>query len=497
MTIYDKITDIATQMDNALDKRDSQIINNLINDLLILEQNETDKKALFKIYYNLGTAYADLIFINKNNFIGNEEHVRKSILYYRKGELLIEEKFLSVNDGIIQLLTNLGNTYSCMNRFTEAIEVFKKALLFAPNFSMANGNLGECLLRYSLHICNPYKSYLFQQESLKHLKMALDYPQYIDSEFAKEDFMHAYFPMKEHYEKLKLNVPKIKTTKYKTKSEANYRKWSAENNLFLNELNDIDNSFLTEEDSLHIPEIIENIDIGFNSKFHSSFNELKQDYISNRYFLYEVCQGCTKHHFSDNFSGILETFDYSIYTLNTTKLKSIFKNIYSLFDKIAFFINEYFNLNIPYKEVSFKSIWKNEKNRKTLFDIIKYNNSLYSLYWIYIDLFSNFELSTDPKINKINKIRNSIEHRSFKIVDVSYDIDILGENKDDSYEFKISYSELKAITLYLFKILRTAMLNLVYAVMIEENKKIDISDIYIPPIRLPQKDKRDNIIIFN
>lgn len=204
-----------------------------------------------------------------------------------------------------------------------------------------------------------------------------------------------------------------------------------------------------------------------------------------------------KHHFSDNFSGILETFDYSIYTLNTTKLKSIFKNIYSLFDKIAFFINEYFNLNIPYKEVSFKSIWKNEKNRKTLFDIIKYNNSLYSLYWIYIDLFSNFELSTDPKINKINKIRNSIEHRSFKIVDVSYDIDILGENKDDSYEFKISYSELKAITLYLFKILRTAMLNLVYAVMIEENKKIDISDIYIPPIRLPQKDKRDNIIIFN
>ena len=140
MTIYDKITDIATQMDNALDKRDSQIINNLINDLLILEQNETDKKALFKIYYNLGTAYADLIFINKNNFIGNEEHVRKSILYYRKGELLIEEKFLSVNDGIIQLLTNLGNTYSCMNRFTEAIEVFKKALLFAPKFSMANGN---------------------------------------------------------------------------------------------------------------------------------------------------------------------------------------------------------------------------------------------------------------------------------------------------------------------------------------------------------------------
>ncbi len=497
MIIYDKIADIEIQMDNALDKGNSQIINNLINDLLLLEKNETDKKALFKIYYNLGTAYSDLIFINDNSFIENEECVRKSILYYRKGEFLIEENFLSVNDGIIQLLTNLGNTYSRMNRFTEAIEVFKKALVFAPNFSMANGNLGECLLRYSLYIYNQYKSYLFQQESLKYLKKALDYPQYIDSDFAKEDFMNAYYSLKEHYEKFELNFPKIKTTKYKTIKEANYRKWSADNKLFLNELNDIDNSFLAKEDSLHILLIIENIDSGLNSKFHSFFNELKQDYISNRYFLYEVCQECTKHHFSDNFSGILETFDDSIYTLNTTKLKSIFKNIYSLFDKIAFFINEYFNLNIPYKAVSFKSIWENKNSENTLFDIIKHNNSLYSLYWIYIDLFSNFELSTDPKIDKINKIRNNIEHRNFKIVDVSYDMDILTENKDDSFEFKISYSELKKVTFYLFKILRTAMINLVYAVMIEEKKKININDAYIPSIQLPQKDKRDNIIIFN
>ena len=41
------------------------------------------------------------------------------------------------------------------------------------------------------------------------------------------------------------------------------------------------------------------------------------------------------------------------------------------------------------------------------------------------------------------------------------------------------------------------MLNLVYAVRIEENRKININNTYIPPIQLPQKNKRDNIIIFN
>lgn len=214
---------------------------------------------------------------------------------------------------------------------------------------------------------------------------ALQYPQYIDSEKAINDFIFRYTPMKEHYDKIKIKLPKIPPIEYKTNAEQKYRNWCLENKLILNELNDIDNSSLASEDILHIPSITQYITAGTYSKFHSSFNELKQEFVSNRFLLYEAFNNCSRNHFSDNYTYILETLDNSIYTLNTTKLKSVFKNIYSLFDKIAFFINEYFSLNITYREVSFKSIW----NNKTLLEKIKRNTGLYTLYWIYIDLFAN------------------------------------------------------------------------------------------------------------
>lgn len=493
MELEDKIMKIAKKMDYALDNNDSEQIKKLIEQLILLEKKVIDETILFKIYYNLGTAYADLVSISNKSYLDNEEYVRKSILYYRKGETLIEKANLSVNDGTIQLLTNLGNTYSCMNRFTEAIDVFKKAINIAPNFSMANGNLGECLLRYSCFSYNSYNAYRFHLESMNYFEKALKYPQYIDSDLAMNDFIARYTPMKEHYNRMKLNLPKIKPIKYKTKSEQKYREWCLKNKLILNELNDIDNSFLASEDILHIPSITQNITSGRYSKFHSSFNELKQDFVSNRFLLYEVCSNCTKKHFSDNYTYILETFDNSIYTLNTTKLKTVFKNIYSLFDKIAFFINEYYDLGISYRNVSFKNIW----NNKILLDKIKNNTGLYTLYWIYSDLFANSNLSTDPKIQRINKIRNSIEHRSFKIVDENNYIDIITQNNEDNFEFKISYLELKDITLYLFKILRTSMLSLVFSIIINENENEKDNDTFKLPIHLYKKDERDNVIIFN
>lgn len=491
MSLDKEITNIAKKMDYALDNNDSEQIKKLIELLISLENKTVDITSLFKIYYNLGTAYADLIFISRKNYIDKEEYVRKSILYYRKGEDLIKEHILSVNDGTVQLLTNLGNTYNCMNRFTEAIEVFNKAIDIAPSFSIANGNLGECLLRYSTFSYNSYNAYRFHLESMKYFSKALEYPQYIDSQRALEDFTSKYFPMKEHYNSIKIKLPKTLPIKYKTKAEQKYRKWCLENRLVLNELNDIDNSFLASEDILHIPSITQNISGGRYSKFHSSFNELKQEFVSNRFLLYEAFNNCDKNHFSDNYTYILETFDNSIYTLNTSKLKTVFKNVYSLFDKIAFFINEYFVLNIGYRDVSFKNIWKN----RTLLEKMKMNTGLYTLYWIYIDLFANYNLSTDPKIQKINKIRNSIEHRCFKIVDENEYIDILTQNDENNFEFKISYLELKNITLYLFKILRTSMLNIVSSVIINENQNDEIDKLKVP-INLHTKDKRDNLIIF-
>lgn len=488
--ILSMITGIARNLDNAFDNKNIQEIKELIKELEVIEKNNVDDEILLNIYYNLANAYSDIINLSQKGYLENEELVKESLLYYRKGEMIIEKLKVYHNSCAIQLLTNLGNMYSHMNRFSEAINVFEKVINMAPNFSMANGNLGICIHKFSYLSNNSYNQYRFHLESMKYFENAFKYPQYIDSDYALETFKYYYEPLKEHYDNVDIKFPKIKLKKYKTKSEEKYREWCLKNKLVLNELNDIDDTFIASEDILHIKSIItENITEQY-SKFHSCFNELKQDFVSNRFMLYEACNNCGNNHFSDNETYLLETFDYSIYTLDTTKLKTVFKNIYSLFDKIAFFINEYFSLNIKYKEVSFKNIWKNELLKKE----IKNNLGLYTLYWMYLDLFGDFKSSTEPKIQKINIIRNSIEHRSFKIVD-SY-VDILNQNEDDCFEFKISFLELKDITIYLFKILRTSLINLILSVKINEEIKASSIDSYIIPFDIPSKDKRDNVIMY-
>ena len=122
---------------------------------------------------------------------------------------------------------------------------------------------------------------------------------------------------------------------------------------------------------------------------------------------------------------------YCIDNIKAQNLKSAFKILYSLFDKIAYFINHFYDLNALEKDrkISFESLFKKLGSNKQWQPHPKLaeskNQFLHALFYILKDLrdINDQESVSDwlnPELTKICEIRNFIEHRSFKIIDELY-----------------------------------------------------------------------------
>jgi hypothetical protein len=105
------------------------------------------------------------------------------------------------------------------------------------------------------------------------------------------------------------------------------------------------------------------VPLGEGPYYAGFFNQMKQEYVSVRFLLYE---GLTTDeiHYSDNDVTLINTLDYPVYSLAVEKMKFAFRVAYSLFDKIAFFLNHYTDLEIPHKKISFKTIWYERCSRE-------------------------------------------------------------------------------------------------------------------------------------
>ncbi len=157
-----------------------------------------------------------------------------------------------------------------------------------------------------------------------------------------------------------LNIPQYT---YNNQDEYQYRKWALDNALFLNPLNDLPVSeFCFAADVIQLPNIIAKV--GEKPIFHGMFNQFKQEYVFARYQYYYSQQITDEVHFADKDTCLINFADYPQYSIRIEMIKSTFKILYSMLDKIAFFINSYFKLGIRERDVSFHSIWKKRKGRK-------------------------------------------------------------------------------------------------------------------------------------
>ena len=95
---------------------------------------------------------------------------------------------------------------------------------------------------------------------------------------------------------------------------------------------------------------------------HGFFNQLKQEYVSARWLLYEGINS-RSHHFSDHGVALWNTMDYPVYGLGIEKVRLAFRVGYSLLDKIACFLTCYFQLDLG-EFVSFRTVWYTNGRRE-------------------------------------------------------------------------------------------------------------------------------------
>ncbi len=268
----------------------------------------------------------------------------------------------------------------------------------------------------------------------------------------------------------------------KSKKEKKYRKWVLDNTLFLNPINDIGSFNIASHDPLTLPNMIYKIEINFPKEI-TYFNQLKQEFIFYRSLFYESTEQGSSQTFLDKDTSIIDDYDYNLYNIQTEKIKLSFRGFYSIFDKISYFLNEYFTLEVNPKRIDFRTLWLTKKGELNKDKFNNFENlALRGLYFISKDLlfYSDDKMyleSLEPKAKEINNLRNHLEHNfiSIKAFDTI--------NKDREEVF-ISIDDLEEKTKHLAQLAREAIIYLSFIVHNEEKKK-DIMNIF--PIDLSLK----------
>jgi hypothetical protein len=210
--------------------------------------------------------------------------------------------------------------------------------------------------------------------------------------------------------------------------------------------------------------------------FQGFFNELKQAFISARYSYYEFEHGLPEHkvHFSDKGRHIVDTLDYPQHGLRHECLRSAFRVAYSIFDKIGYFLNEYFGLGIDRNKVYFRRLWFSQDGKvKSQIQDLK-NLPLRGLYYLSKDFHDDdpeYIATADPEARDIADIRNHLEHKYFKVHWLGpMPLSAKGDINYDELAYSVSESSFSSKTLRLLRSAREALIYLSAAVHARERK---------------------------
>lgn len=449
-------------------------------ELRLREDLKSDEAAL--LHYFLANAWSDLQCLRRkgqpSSWDWEQEETEKAIFHLRSA--LRAEGFTPLHKiRQCQVLTNLGNVFNQIGRCVEAIEYWNGALAIDPDFGMARGNRGYGIIHYASlfeHLCR-------QVPFLKHAYTDLKAALALELEGgAGDEFRGALTWIESRVPSGRLEEPEEEsrdTLLGATKGEIRYRTWCLENRLFLNPLNDLGAGTAAAKDILATPAIVVPIDDG--TLHFGFFNQIKQEFVSARYLYYEGISA-DRPHYSDRQVILYNTFDYPSYSLAVEKVKAAFRILYSVFDKIAFFLNNYMQLSIPERRVNFRSFWYSSQDKgKGLRDDLRRRENwpLRGLFWLSKDLYEDkpgFRDAIEPDAQELATVRNHLEHKYLKLHE--FGPPRLDEDEEegfaplaDTLAYSLDRTEFEAKTLKLMKIVRAALIYLSLAVYTEEKMR--------------------------
>ncbi|MBY5386049.1 hypothetical protein HFN06_31830 [Rhizobium leguminosarum] len=377
-----------------------------------------------------------------------------------------------------QILTNLANKFHSVGRPVEAVAYWDRAVSIIPQFGMALGNRGHGLVHYSNALYDDGHAGVFladAHESFSHAAADTAFfesdegrgyqPRFLASSKWIEDRIDVAGSLEDLHRQFDLGS---------SSEERAYRSWCLSNRLFLNPLNDLGNHSIAANDVLHLPSVTTSVEYGPEPPaLFGFYNQLKQEFVSARWLAYE---GLTEEHghFSDRDTHLYDTLGVPSYSLGTEKTKLAFRMAYSLFDKIAFFLNDYLAVGVEERNVSFRGIWfGGKRGSKILAPIFvdRENWALRGLYWLSKDLYeATFKEVAEPDAEGFSELRNHLEHKYCQVFqDVGLGYGRVATSLNGSIlGFQIERQTLDARCLHILKLSRAALIYLSLSVHREE-----------------------------
>lgn len=408
----------------------------------------------------------------------DQEPLQQQVLLLRRA--LNREAFKDVPAHVqCQILTNLGNQMSLVGRFVESREYWSRALEALPEFWMARFNRGFGLMAYARCLYDPGHRDVLAVSAHSDMTKAIAsldaHPEYGDPRL-RPAFVAEAAHIAKHIdmEAFAANYDPDAFTLGEDAQEQAYRKWCLSQSLFLNPLNDAGPHSIAACDVMQLPTFV--TAIGQKPLVLGLFNQLKQEFISARWIYYE---GITAEgmHFSDRDAPLYNTLDYPVFGLAAEKVKVAYRMSYSLFDKIAFFLNHYLKLGIPSTQVMFRHVWKDKKTGALRPAFANTENLAFrGLYWLSKDFFDEeLKDTTEPEARTCHDLRNHLEHKYLKLhwllVDTPEATSAGSDLFKDDLAYSLKVSDLEQRTLRMLKLARSALIYLLLGMHREEERR--------------------------
>lgn len=502
LSVQEALDQFAKMIDEASDNKDEELAKEALVKFDALER-QLESTQLVEFYYFKANAWSTLRHIKHQDDSKIWAWDQDEILYelYCLRSAITHAAFEKADDfRKCQILVNAGNILNHIGRPIEAIEYWQRALSIMPNFAMAKVNLAlgweiyARLLYDRDHSCILLSKAFVMYNSIKkgdHIwnenEIELVAPNIIENANEIRALVNI--------EKIQ-SIPLDGYSLGRSKLERAYRKWVLENTLFLNPLNDIGAHSIASADILHLPSMV--TDQFKMPHQYGFFNQLKQEFSSARYLLWQSISESElyKNHFSDKDVYLINTLDYSRYGLAIEQMKLAFRSSYSLLDKVAYFINDYWDLGVGKRNVTFSRVWyKNGKKHDGLHAALECldNNCLRGLYWLSKDLIDEgnghepiLGQVAEPDAKRLAELRNHLEHKYVKVHDeFFFTRGLAGQHAfDDQLAFHIATEELVGKSIKLLKLIRASLVYLSLAVHRKEQIKASKNSNFKMPVGL-------------
>ncbi|MDD3813577.1 MAG: LA2681 family HEPN domain-containing protein [Desulfocapsaceae bacterium] len=480
-----QLNNLGSEIDVAIEESDVLALNALIDRCnKALESTDFQNRAI--IHFFKANCYSALAGMQSGepDYMWSWQQNDKVLEILSLRRAVSEPEFSNL-DPIFQckILTNLGSSLDQFGRFIEAIQAWDSALAIVPNFAMALGNKGVGVIYYAQSLYDHGHAGILFAHAKGDLKESISEGALWDSGLhpeAEKYFRQNYNGAEDYLEKIDYDF-KFDLDQWPigvNKKDVAYRTWCLRHGLFLSPLNDVCRKSASARDVLHLPS--HTYKINEEPRFPNYYNILKQEYVTARFMLFES-SGKESEHISDHDVLLLNGFDGVQFGYRSEQLKTAYRLAYSLFDKIALFLNEYYEVGLKTSAVSFRSIWGQIKNKKfELYHCFEGSKNwpLRGLYYLSKDLFDDDFVDVSlPEAKELAGLRNRIEHRYLSLQECATPV----KNTDTHSYITIDDFQLK--TMRIMSMAREALIYLSLAMHREEEIRHKESDKLSLPIQ--------------